>query len=44
MTTLAFSNARAIGKYWGKGDEIVLSEIDHRPTLIHGSRWQKIKA
>lgn len=33
MTTLAFSIARALGKKWGKGDEIVVTEIDHRANV-----------
>lgn len=33
MTTLALSIARALGKKWGKGDEIVVTEIDHRANV-----------
>jgi cysteine desulfurase family protein (TIGR01976 family) len=33
MTTLALAIARALGKKWGKGDEIVVTEIDHRANV-----------
>jgi cysteine desulfurase family protein (TIGR01976 family) len=33
MTTLALSIARALGRNWGKGDEIVVTEIDHRANV-----------
>ncbi|WP_066067027.1 cysteine desulfurase-like protein [Neobacillus soli] len=33
MTTLALSIARALGRKWGKGDEIVVTEIDHRANV-----------
>ncbi|MFZ3591788.1 cysteine desulfurase-like protein [Bacillus sp. DJP31] len=33
MTTLALSIARALGKNWGKGDEIVVTELDHRANV-----------
>jgi cysteine desulfurase family protein (TIGR01976 family) len=33
MTTLAFSIARALGRSWGKGDEIVVTEMDHRANV-----------
>ena len=33
MTTLAFHVARAIGRQLGKGDEIVLSELDHHGNV-----------
>lgn len=33
MTTLALSIARALGKNWGAGDEIVVTELDHRANV-----------
>lgn len=33
MTTLAFSIARALSRSWQQGDEIVLSELDHRANV-----------
>ncbi|WP_246945284.1 cysteine desulfurase-like protein [Bacillus pinisoli] len=33
MTSLALSIARALGKNWGSGDEIVVTEIDHRANV-----------
>jgi cysteine desulfurase family protein (TIGR01976 family) len=33
MTTLTFSIARALGRNWGKGDEIVVTELDHRANV-----------
>jgi cysteine desulfurase family protein (TIGR01976 family) len=33
MTTLALAIARALGKKWGKGDEIVVTEMDHRANV-----------
>ena len=32
-TSLAFSIARAIGRNWGPGDEIVVTELDHRGNV-----------
>lgn len=32
-TTLAFSVARALGRDWGPGDEIVVTELDHRGNV-----------
>ena len=29
MTTLTFHLARALGRSWGKGDEVVITELDH---------------
>ena len=29
MTTLTFHLARALGRGWGKGDEVVITELDH---------------
>ncbi|MFD1037033.1 cysteine desulfurase-like protein [Virgibacillus byunsanensis] len=33
MTTLTLAISRALGKQWGVGDEIVVSEIDHRANV-----------
>ncbi len=33
MTTLALSIARALGRSWGAGDEIVVTELDHRANV-----------
>ena len=33
MTTLTFHLARALGRGWGKGDEIVVTELDHHGNI-----------
>jgi cysteine desulfurase family protein (TIGR01976 family) len=33
MTTLTFHLARALGRQWGKGDEIVITELDHHGNV-----------
>ena len=33
MTTLAFHLGRALGRTWGKGDEIIVTELDHRANV-----------
>ncbi len=33
MTTLTFHLARGLGRAWGKGDEIVVTELDHRANV-----------
>jgi cysteine desulfurase family protein (TIGR01976 family) len=33
MTTLTFHLARALGREWGKGDEIVVTELDHHGNV-----------
>lgn len=33
MTTLAFHLARALGRGWGRGDEIVVTELDHQANV-----------
>lgn len=33
MTTLAFSVSRALAKTWNEGDEIVVTELDHRANV-----------
>jgi len=39
MTTLTFHLARALGRGWGEGDEIVLTELDHHANV---APWQAI--
>jgi cysteine desulfurase family protein (TIGR01976 family) len=33
MTTLTFHLARALGREWGKGDEVVVTELDHHGNI-----------
>ncbi len=33
MTTLTFHLARALGRAWGKGDEVVVTELDHHANV-----------
>ena len=33
MTTLTYHLGRALGRQWGKGDEIVVTELDHRANV-----------
>jgi cysteine desulfurase family protein (TIGR01976 family) len=33
MTTLTFHLARALGRRWGKGDEVVVTELDHHANV-----------
>ena len=39
MTTLTFHLARALGRGWGAGDEIVVTELDHHGNV---APWQAI--
>jgi cysteine desulfurase family protein (TIGR01976 family) len=39
MTTLAFHAARALGRGWGPGDEIVVTELDHHANV---APWQAV--
>lgn len=39
MTTLTFHLGRALGRGWGPGDEIVVTELDHHANL---APWQAI--
>lgn len=41
MTTLTFAIARALGRTWKEGDEIVVSELDHRANV---DPWLSIAA
>jgi cysteine desulfurase family protein (TIGR01976 family) len=33
MTTITFHLARALGRWWGAGDEIVVTELDHHANI-----------
>jgi cysteine desulfurase family protein (TIGR01976 family) len=39
MTTLTFHVARGLGRAWGTGDEIVLTELDHHANI---APWQAL--
>jgi len=39
MTTLTFHLARALGRDWGPGDEIVVTELDHHANI---APWQAV--
>ena len=39
MTTLTFHLARALGRRWGAGDEIVITELDHHANV---GPWQAV--
>ncbi len=39
MTTLTFHVARGLGREWGAGDEIVLTELDHHANI---APWQAL--
>lgn len=39
MTTLTFHLARALGRNWGAGDEIVITELDHHANV---APWQAL--
>ena len=39
MTTLTFHLARALGRRWGQGDEIVVTELDHHANV---GPWQAV--
>jgi cysteine desulfurase family protein (TIGR01976 family) len=41
MTTLTFHLARAFGSEWGKGDEVVITEIDHHGNVAPWTWLQK---
>lgn len=51
MTTLTFHLARALGKHWQAGDEIVVTELDHHANLApwhylkleRGINWQTVR-
>ncbi|MDR3632371.1 MAG: cysteine desulfurase-like protein [Isosphaeraceae bacterium] len=39
MTTLTFHLARALGRGWGPGDEVVVTELDHHANV---APWQQL--
>ncbi len=39
MTTLTFHVARALGRGWGEGDEVVVTELDHHANV---APWQAV--
>jgi cysteine desulfurase family protein (TIGR01976 family) len=39
MTTIAFHVARALGRGWGAGDEIIVTELDHHANV---APWQAL--
>jgi cysteine desulfurase family protein (TIGR01976 family) len=39
MTTLAFHLSRSLGRAWGPGDEIVVSELDHQANV---APWRRM--
>jgi cysteine desulfurase family protein (TIGR01976 family) len=41
MTTLTFHLARALGRRWGEGDEIVVTELDHHANI---APWRALEA
>ncbi|HTE45303.1 MAG TPA: cysteine desulfurase-like protein [Gemmatimonadaceae bacterium] len=41
MTTLTFHLARALGREWGKGDEIVITELDHHGNVAPWKALEK---
>ena len=40
MTTLTFHLARALGRTWNRGDEIVVTELDHQANV---SPWEDLE-
>jgi cysteine desulfurase family protein (TIGR01976 family) len=41
MTTLTFHVARALGRWWGPGDEVVVTELDHHANI---APWTVLEA
>jgi cysteine desulfurase family protein (TIGR01976 family) len=41
MTTLTFALSRALGAEWSRGDEIVVTELDHQANI---APWERIAA
>src|SRR5512145_2203177 len=41
MTTLTFHLARALGRAWGPGDEVVITELDHHANV---APWRALAA
>jgi len=44
MTTLTFHLARALGREWGKGDEIVVTDLDHHGNVAPWRALEKDRA
>jgi len=40
MTTLTFHLARALGRKWGPGDEVIVTELDHHANI---APWQALE-
>lgn len=40
MTTLAFHIARALGRQWGPGDEVIVTELDHHANI---APWRAVE-
>jgi cysteine desulfurase family protein (TIGR01976 family) len=40
MTSLTFHLARALGKHWGAGDEIIITELDHHANQ---DTWRRLE-
>ncbi len=40
MTTITFHVSRALGRQWGRGDEIVMTELDHQANV---SPWRALE-
>jgi cysteine desulfurase family protein (TIGR01976 family) len=40
MTSLTFHLTRALGKYWGAGDEIIITELDHHANQ---DTWRRLE-
>jgi cysteine desulfurase family protein (TIGR01976 family) len=41
MTTLTFHLSRALGREWGPGDEVVITELDHHANIAPWRRLEK---
>jgi cysteine desulfurase family protein (TIGR01976 family) len=41
MTTLTFHLSRALGREWGTGDEVVVTELDHHANIAPWRRLEK---
>jgi cysteine desulfurase family protein (TIGR01976 family) len=40
MTTLAFHLARGLGRHWGSGDEVIVTELDHHANV---APWRRLE-
>ncbi len=41
MTTLTFHLARALGSWWGPGDEVVITDLDHHANVAPWKRLER---